>query len=107
MLFGNNVDAQRGSHAFERSIDVLRQLNVWAMANRLRFTTDVGLQPVGAGLPPPQDQLEQDYRRELAGRYGVVFNRLITITNMPIGRFLNYLQSTGKFETTWKTDRRL
>ncbi|HUT93908.1 MAG TPA: arsenosugar biosynthesis radical SAM (seleno)protein ArsS [Thermoguttaceae bacterium] len=94
-----NVDAQRGSHAFERSIDVLRQLNDLGYGQ-----PDSGLQltlvynPVGAGLPPPQDQLEQDYRRELAGRYGVVFSRLFTITNMPVGRFLNYLLKTGTLD---------
>jgi radical SAM/Cys-rich protein len=94
-----NVDAQRGSHAFERSIDALRQLNVLGYGqpdSGLRLT--LVYNPVGAGLPPPQDQLEQDYRRELAGRYGVVFSRLFTIANMPIGRFLNYLLRTGKFD---------
>lgn len=94
-----NVDAQRGNHAFERSIDVLRQLNALGYGqpdSGLRLT--LVYNPVGAGLPPPQDQLEQDYRRELAGRYGVVFSRLFAITNMPIGRFLNCLLKTDKLD---------
>jgi radical SAM/Cys-rich protein len=80
-------------------MEVLQQLNALGYGQ-----PDSGLQltlvynPVGAGLPPPQDQLERDYRRELAARHGVVFSRLITITNMPIGRFLNHLVKSGKFE---------
>lgn len=63
---------------------------------------------LGAGLPPPQDQLEQDYRRGLADRHRVVFNRLITITNMPIGRFLNCLVKSGEFGVVHgRTDRGL
>ena len=54
--------------------------------------------PVGTRLPPPQTDLEEAYRRELASRYGIVFNRLFTITNMPIGRFLDHLQETGKYD---------
>jgi hypothetical protein len=94
-----NVDAQRGNYAFRRSIEVLQRLN------RLGYgRTDSGLQltlvynPIGPALPPPQDSLEEAYRRELAARYDVSFTRLITITNMPISRFLNQLIKSGKYD---------
>lgn len=94
-----NVDAQRGNYAFRRSIEVLQRLN------RLGYgRPDSGLQltlvynPVGPTLPPPQGSLEEAYRRELAARYDVSFTRLITITNMPISRFLNQLLKTGKYD---------
>jgi radical SAM/Cys-rich protein len=94
-----NVDAQRGNHAFTRSLEVLRQLNELGYGE-----PGTGLQltlvynPVGPALPPPQMDLEEAYRRELAARYGLVFNRLFTITNMPIGRFLGHLHETGKYD---------
>ncbi|MHB0956391.1 MAG: arsenosugar biosynthesis radical SAM (seleno)protein ArsS [Pirellulaceae bacterium] len=94
-----NVDSQRGNQAFQRSIDVLRRLNVLGYGR-----PDSGLvltlvyNPLGPALPPPQRQLEEEYRHQLAERYDIVFNRLFTITNMPIGRFLNQLLQTGKYE---------
>jgi radical SAM/Cys-rich protein len=94
-----NVDAQRGDHAFQRSIEVLQGLNALGYGR-----SDSGLQltlvynPLGASLPPPQASLEADYRRELASKYGVQFTRLITITNMPISRFLNQLLQSGKYD---------
>ncbi len=93
-----NVDAQRGNYAFKRSIEVLGRLNALGFGR-----LDSGLQltlvynPIGAVLPPRQCQLEEDYRRELAARYGIEFTRLITITNMPIGRFLNQLLKSGNY----------
>jgi radical SAM/Cys-rich protein len=54
--------------------------------------------PLGPSLPPSQDKLEAEYRRELEQRYGVVFSRLFTITNMPISRFLHELLSTGQYD---------
>ncbi len=94
-----NVDAQRGDLAFERSIEVLRQLNSLGYGHadsELQLT--LVYNPVGPSLPPPQKSLEQDYRRELADRYDVHFTQLITITNMPISRFLNQLLQLGKYE---------
>jgi radical SAM/Cys-rich protein len=94
-----NVDAQRGNHAFKRSIEVLGRLNALGYGK-----LDSGLQltlvynPIGPALPPPQGALEGDYRQELATRYGIEFTRLITITNMPIGRFLNQLLRSGKYD---------
>ncbi len=94
-----NVDAQRGNDAFQRSLHVLRRLNAlgYGMPESGLLLTLV-YNPVGAALPPPQGQLEEDYRQQLQARYGIVFSRLFTITNMPIGRFLNYLLQTGRYE---------
>jgi radical SAM/Cys-rich protein len=81
------VDAQRGPHAYERSIVAIGRLNAAG------YGIDDGLQlnlvynPAGPFLPPPQVELEQDYRRELRDRFGIEFSRLLTITNMPLGRF--------------------
>jgi radical SAM/Cys-rich protein len=94
-----NTDAQRGDGVFERSIAALRQLNAAGYGQ-----PDSGLvltlvyNPVGPSLPPPQAELEAAYRRELRTKYGVVFNRLFTITNMPISRFLDDLLRSGRYD---------
>jgi radical SAM/Cys-rich protein len=94
-----NVDAQRGDRAFSRSIEVLRRLNTLGYA-----MPGTGLQltlvynPVGPTLPPPQDALEQDYRQALASRFGIQFTRLIAVTNMPIGRYLDHLIDAGRYD---------
>ena len=59
--------------------------------------------PLGPKLPPPQVDLEADYRDELAKRFGITFNRLYTITNMPINRFLDDLHRSGQFESYMET----
>ena len=95
----DNVDAQRGNYAFKRSIEVLRQLNALGYgqpASGLELT--LVYNPIGAKLPPRQDELELAYHRELQQRYGIAFTRLITITNMPIGRFQDYLRKSGDYE---------
>lgn len=95
-----NVDRQRGDQVFTRSIEALRRLNALGYG-----LPDAGLpltlvfNPVGPSLPPPQAQLEADYRRELRARYGVEFTQLYTITNMPISRFLDDLLQQGKLES--------
>jgi len=100
----DNVDAQRGDRAFQRSIDVLRRLNAIGYG-----CSGTGLQltlvynPVGASLPPAQGPLEATYRRELAERYDLQFTRLITITNMPISRFLDHLLNTGQYSEYQRT----
>jgi radical SAM/Cys-rich protein len=94
-----NTDAQRGDGVFDRSITALRRLNALGYGR-----PDSGLvltlvyNPLGPSLPPPQPDLEAAYRRELAGRYGVSFNRLYTITNMPISRFLEDLVRAGRLD---------
>jgi radical SAM/Cys-rich protein len=95
-----NVDKQRGSGVFERSIAALRELNARGYGK-----TDSGLEidlvynPPGPSLPPPQAALEADYKRELQTRFGIVFNRLLTITNMPIARFKTDLQQSSRLES--------
>lgn len=94
-----NVDAQRGKGVFQKSIQGLKQLNDLGYGH-----DDDGLQlnlvynPVGAYLPPSQDQLELDYKKFLNENYGLSFNHIFTITNMPIARFGSSLISKGNFE---------
>ena len=89
-----NVNAQRGEGVFDASIEALHRLN------SLGYGTDLPLHlvynPVGAFLPPPQAELEADYKRELREHFGIVFNRLYTITNLPIARFASYLRHNNK-----------
>ncbi|MBI2825055.1 MAG: arsenosugar biosynthesis radical SAM protein ArsS [Planctomycetia bacterium] len=94
-----NTDAQRGDGVFEKSIAALRRLNALGYGQ-----PDGGLvlnlvyNPLGPALPPEQGPLEVAYHRELAARYGVRFNRLYTITNMPISRFLDDLLAHDKLD---------
>ena len=95
-----NVDQQRGRSVFARSLSALQRLNQlgYGMAgSSLQLT--LAFNPVGPSLPPPQERLEADYRRELRSRYGIEFTRLFTITNMPISRFLDDLLQSGKYES--------
>ncbi len=89
-----NTDRQRGAGVFDKSITAMRQLNA-AGFGRGELRLDLVYNPIGASLPPPQAELEGQYREELARNFGVVFDRLLTITNMPIARFANQLNSTG------------
>ncbi len=87
-----NCDSQRGDGVFQRSISALRRLNAlgYGQPDGERLLTLV-YNPIGPALPPSQEQLEAEYRRELQARYGVVFSQLYTITNLPISRFLEEL----------------
>lgn len=93
-----NVDKQRGTHVYEKSIEVIRRLNSAGYGKDARLHLDLVYNPLGAALPPDQQTLEEDYRCELARRFGIRFTRLITITNMPIGRFLRDLRRDGQDE---------
>ena len=94
-----NVERQRGQHVFDPSIRALRMLNALGYGRAgTGLELDLVYNPVGATLPPAQEVLENDYRRELAGHFGLVFNRLFTITNMPIKRFLHLLEREGRYE---------
>lgn len=94
-----NVDAQRGRGVYQSSIEGLRRLNRLGYGQPgSGLTLDLVYNPQGPSLPPPQHALEADYKRELAGRYGVVFNRLLTLANMPVGRFGSTLISRGQFQ---------
>ncbi len=99
-----NVDAQRGNGVFDRSIEALRRLNALGYGRPdSGLTLSLVYNPAGPSLPPAQADLEEDYRRELKDRYGVVFNRLFAITNMPIGRFLDDLIGKGRYESYMET----
>ena len=89
-----NVDQQRGAGVFEKSISALRKLNALGFG-RGEMRLDLVYNPQGASLPPPQAELETRYRVELERNFGIVFDRLLTITNMPIARFAHQLASTG------------
>jgi radical SAM/Cys-rich protein len=97
-----NVDGQRGGGVFEKSITALRMLNDLGYGSDENLELNLVYNPGGEFLPGPQQQLEADYKRELNEKHGVKFNNLFTITNAPIGRFKQYLQSNGKLESYQK-----
>src|ERR1700720_678972 len=91
-----NVNAQRGEGVFEGSIAALRLLNRLGYGVAGDLPLNLIYNPVGAFLPAPQAELESDFKRELAAHFGIVFNKLYTITNLPIGRFAAYLSHNSK-----------
>jgi radical SAM/Cys-rich protein len=94
----SNVDSQRGDGVYRSSIRALRELNSLGYGQPgSGLVLNLMYNPLGAVLPPAQEQLEADYRRELAEREGVVFNRLLVLANMPIQRFGSTLVSKGQF----------
>ena len=94
-----NVDAQRGNGVFEASIRALKTLNEhgYGQPDSGRMLNLV-YNPVGPSLPPSQETLTADYRRLLADEFGIVFNKLYTLTNMPIQRFGAVLLAKGQFD---------
>ncbi|EIL99258.1 radical SAM protein [Rhodanobacter thiooxydans] len=99
-----NVEQQRGQHVFDPSLRALHRLNALGYG-RAGFGLELDLvyNPLGATLPPAQAALEATYRRELAEHFGIVFNHLFTITNMPIKRFLHLLEREGRYERYMQT----
>ena len=94
-----NVDRQRGRGVFDASIEGLRRLNALGYGDEATgLSLDLVFNPQGPVLPPPQDMLERTYKEELGRRFGIRFNRLLTLANMPIGRFGSTLISKGQFE---------
>jgi radical SAM/Cys-rich protein len=92
------VDRQRGKGVYEKSIRALRRLNALGYgAAGSGLELNLVYNPQGPSLPPAQEQLESDYKRVLGERFGVVFNRLFTLANMPIQRFGSTLVSKGQF----------
>jgi radical SAM/Cys-rich protein len=90
------TDAQRGRGVFEKSIEALGRLNSAGYGiEGSGLILNLVYNPVGAFLPPAQASIEADFKREMTRRYGVSFNNLYTITNMPIKRFLDYLRRSG------------
>ncbi len=92
-----NVDRQRGTGVFKASIAALRRLNRLGYGEHSELTLNLVFNPQGPVLPPPEATLEQAYKRELKARYGIVFNHLYTLANMPIQRFGSTLISRGEF----------
>ena len=95
----DNVDRQRGKGVFESSIRGLRRLNALGYGREgTGFILNLVYNPQGPSLPPPQEALEAAYRRELGDKFGIVFNSLFTLANMPIQRFGSTLISKGEFD---------
>ncbi len=92
----SGTDAQRGDGVFAKSLGALRLLNEAGYGKGNGLVLNLVHNPVGAFLPGDQASLERDYKRELQLRHGVVFDHLYVITNMPISRFLEHLDRTGK-----------
>ena len=93
-----NVRAQRGEGVYEKNIAIMQKLNDIGYGSDPDFHLDLVYNPGGAFLPGNQAELETAYKKELGKRFGIVFNKLLTITNMPIGRFLEDLNSQNKTE---------
>lgn len=95
----DNVDAQRGKGVFGASIEGIKKLNELGYAqDSSDRVLNLVYNPTGAFLPPSQDELEADYKKKLSDQFGIQFNNLFTITNMPIKRFGSTLISKGEFE---------
>lgn len=98
-----NVDRQRGDGVFERSIAGLRQLNALGYGDPARgLVLNLVYNPQGLSLPPPQGPLEADYKSELLLHFGIRFDHLFALTNMPIQRFGSMLVSKGSFGSYMK-----
>jgi len=92
------VDRQRGEGVYEKSIEAIRRLNALGYGvEGSALTLDLVYNPQGPSLPPGQAKLEADYKRILGEQFGIVFNRLFTLANMPIQRFGSTLVSKGQF----------
>ncbi len=93
------TDAQRGSGVFEKSLEAMRRLNAQGYGEETSgLALNLVCNPVGPYLPAAQAGLEADYRRELLQKFGLRFNHLYTITNMPINRFRLHLEKSGQYE---------
>jgi radical SAM/Cys-rich protein len=94
----DRTDRQRGDGVFDDSIKALQMLNhVGYGQEGSGLVLNLVYNPAGAFLPPSQVALEKEYKMELATRYGIVFNQLFAITNMPISRYLDYLLNSGNY----------
>lgn len=93
-----NVDGVRGKGAFQKSIKAIERLNSLGYGYPSGLKLNLVYNPAGASLPPSQESLDGDYRRELETRFGLIFTSLYTFANMPIGRFRDYLERTNELE---------
>lgn len=91
-----NVDRQRGLRVFEGSVEAIRRLNAVGYGRVRGLSLDLVFNPGGPSLPPPQEALEHAYRQQLKGRFDIDFDRLVAITNLPIGRFQHDLDRRGR-----------
>jgi radical SAM/Cys-rich protein len=94
----DNVEAQRGKGVFNASIRGLKRLNTLGYGSDPSLVLNLVYNPQGPSLPPAQVALEQDYKRVLGERYGIVFNKLFVLANMPIQRFGSMLVTKGEFD---------
>ena len=95
----DRTDRQRGNGVFEDSIKALQMLNeVGYGKTRSDLILNLVYNPAGAFLPPSQQSLEIEYKKALMDKYGIGFNNLFAITNLPISRFLDYLLQSGNYE---------
>ena len=95
----DNVNAQRGDGVFQKSIIGIQKLNALGYGQKNSgLELNLVFNPQGAALPAPQEILERDYRDHLGNQFGITFNALFTITNMPIKRFGSTLVSKGEFD---------
>lgn len=93
-----NVDLQRGAGVFEKSIRALKLLNDTGFTRRKDLQLDLVHNSLGAYLLGPHDSLEEDYKKALKENFGIEFNRLLTITNVPIKKFKDYLELNNEYE---------
>lgn len=94
-----NVDAQRGDGVFGKSIEALQRLNMAGYGREATLVLDLVYNPGGAFLPGAQEKLESDYKLRLNEDFGIVFSRLMTITNLPINRFAHFLERSGQYDS--------
>jgi radical SAM/Cys-rich protein len=92
------TDRQRGRGVFAKSVEALRALNAVGYGKEPQLVLDLVANPVGAFLPPRQQDLERDTRAQLREEHGIEFHRLLTLTNMPIARFAEWLQRAGTYD---------
>ena len=98
------TDGQRGEGVYDDSIKALHMLNEVGYGKEdSGLLLDLVYNPTGTFLPSGQDQLEREFKHQLAARHGIVFNNLLAITNLPISRFLEYLMDTGQYEEYMST----
>jgi len=94
----DNTDEQRGDGVFGKIISSLRRLNALGYGLKPELLLNLVYNPGGAFLPPPQEDLESDYKKILLEQYGIVFNKLFTLTNNPSGRFAQFLEQSGELK---------
>ena len=96
----DRTDRQRGNGVFDDSIKALQMLNETGYGKEgTGLILNLVYNPAGAFLPPAQQSLENEYKHVLGEKFGIVFNRLFAITNLPISRFLDYLLTSNNYET--------